>query len=486
VAIAITPSKPKQDSRNSTSKPANKSARQIAFEALRSIARGAFADVVIDRKLNGSTLSAQDKGLVTELVYGTVRRQRTLDALIDQFGKRKASQQQADLLQILRLGFYQLRYLTHVPNHAVVDTTVRLAKDQRLGKLSGVVNGMLRAYIRQSAPASEELTARDPLQLPEDTTAKLGILHSYPDWIVRVWLSMLPKEEVVALCEHFNQAPSLDLRIDLQRHSVEAAQQIFGDAGIEVVPIEGVPSALRLTTHKGAVTQLPGYTEGWWTVQDSSAQLVSYLLDPQPGEMVIDACGAPGGKSLHVASLMGNAGTVWSCDRTPSRTKKIQKNIDRLTAAGSPTIVRPLLCDSRNQPTFASKADRVLLDVPCSGLGTLNRHADARWRQNPDSVAGLVTLQRELLSHVETWVKPGGVMVYSTCTLHPDENEAQINWFLKNHTGWHIEQPELDTDIKPASEGWIKVWPHQHNMDGFFMVKLVKVADSASNDAMDE
>ncbi|MEL7333895.1 MAG: transcription antitermination factor NusB, partial [Cyanobacteria bacterium J06560_2] len=299
MAIAITPSKPKKDSRNSTSKPANKSARQIAFEALRSIARGAFADVVIDRKLNGSTLSAQDKGLVTELVYGTVRRQRTLDALIDQFGKRKASQQQADLLQILRLGFYQLRYLTHVPNHAVVDTTVRLAKDQRLGKLSGVVNGMLRAYIRQSAPTSEELTASDPLQLPEDTTAKLGILHSYPDWIVRVWQSMLPKEEVVALCEHFNQAPSLDLRIDLQRHSVEAAQQIFGDAGIEVVPIEGVPSALRLTTHKGAVTQLPGYTEGWWTVQDSSAQLVSYLLDPQPGEMVIDACGAPGGKSLH-------------------------------------------------------------------------------------------------------------------------------------------------------------------------------------------
>lgn len=486
MAIAITPSKPKKDSRNSTSKPANKSARQIAFEALRSIARGAFADVVIDRKLNGSTLSAQDKGLVTELVYGTVRRQRTLDALIDQFGKRKASQQQADLLQILRLGFYQLRYLTHVPNHAVVDTTVRLAKDQRLGKLSGVVNGMLRAYIRQSAPTSEELTASDPLQLPEDTTAKLGILHSYPDWIVRVWQSMLPKEEVVALCEHFNQAPSLDLRIDLQRHSVEAAQQIFGDAGIEVVPIEGVPSALRLTTHKGAVTQLPGYTEGWWTVQDSSAQLVSYLLDPQPGEMVIDACGAPGGKSLHVASLMGNAGTVWSCDRTPSRTKKIQKNIDRLTAAGNPTIVRPLLCDSRNQPTFASKADRVLLDVPCSGLGTLNRHADARWRQNPDSVAGLVTLQRELLSHVETWVKPGGVMVYSTCTLHPDENEAQIKWFLKNHAGWHIKQPELDTEIKPASEGWIKVWPHQHNMDGFFMVKLVKVADSASNDAMNE
>ncbi|MEL7228112.1 MAG: transcription antitermination factor NusB, partial [Cyanobacteria bacterium J06576_12] len=142
--------------------------------------------MVIDRKLSEAQLSAQDRGLVTELVYGTVRRQRTLDALIDQFGKRAASKQQADLLQILRLGFYQLRYLSHVPNHAVVDTTVQLAKTQRLGKLSGVVNGMLRAYIRQAEAGT------GPLKLPEDDTQRLGVLHSFPDWIVDVWQSMLP------------------------------------------------------------------------------------------------------------------------------------------------------------------------------------------------------------------------------------------------------------------------------------------------------
>ncbi|WP_227499968.1 16S rRNA (cytosine(967)-C(5))-methyltransferase [Synechococcus sp. PCC 7335] len=458
--------------KSKTAKP--KTARQIAFEALRAIDQGAFADVVIDRKLKGTQtgtqlgiqLSSQDKGLVTELVYGSVRRRRTLDALIDQFGKRPASKQHRDLLQILRLGFYQLRYLDHVPVHAVVDTTVQLAKSQRLGKLSGVVNAMLRQYAREAMPAANVIA--DPLKLPEERTRRLGILHSYPDWIIDVWRSMLPDDQVEALCEYFNRSPYLELRINLQRQSLSAAIALFADAGIEALPIEGVPSALRLTTHAGAVTQLPGYAEGWWAVQDSSAQLVSYLLDPQPGEVIIDACAAPGGKSLHIAELMRNEGTVWSCDRTSSRTKKIQQNIDRLGA----TIVRPIMGDSRNQPTFLGQGDRVLLDVPCSGLGTLNRHADARWRQTPDSVDSLVTLQQEILMHASTWVKPGGVLVYATCTLHPQENEAQIKTFLSQNAGWTIEAPPPSFGIEPTEAGWIKVWPHIQHMDGFFIVKL--------------
>ena len=462
---------PKVTTKTAESKTAKpRTARQIAFEALRAIDRGAFADVVIDRKLKeaqtSTQLCAQDKGLVTELVYGSVRRRRTLDALIDQFGKRPASKQHSDLLQILRLGFYQLRYLDQVPDHAVVDTTVQLAKSQRLGKLSGVVNGMLRQYIREARPAGHVI--HDPLKLPEESTQRLGVLHSYPDWIIDVWRSMLPDDQVTALCEYFNQPPPLDLRINLQRQSLSAAIAILTDGGIEAAPVEGVPSALRLTSHVGAVTQLPGYAEGWWAVQDSSAQLVSYLLDPQPGEVIIDACAAPGGKSLHIAELMGNEGTVWSCDRTASRTRKIQQNIDRLGA----TIVRPIMGDSRNQPTFVGQGDRVLLDVPCSGLGTLNRHADARWRQTPDSVDSLASLQQSILTHASSWVKPGGVLVYATCTLHPKENEAQIKTFLSQHSDWEIEAPPSSFGIQPTEAGWIKVWPHIQCMDGFFMVKL--------------
>lgn len=339
---------------------------------------------------------------------------------------------------------------------------------------------MLRQYIRQSTGHSNDQNdgksneSIDPLQLPAELTQRLGIFHSYPDWIVQVWQSMLPDNEVVALCEWFNQTPQLDLRINLQRYSLAEAAEIFVAAGIESEPIPLVPSALRIKGHTGAVANLPGYLEGWWAVQDSSAQLVSYLLDPQPGETIMDACGAPGGKSLHMAELMGDDGVIWSCDRTAARTQKIQQNIDRLGAS----IVRPLMCDSRHQPTFIGQADRVLLDVPCSGLGTLNRHADARWRQTPESVNGLVTLQRELLSHVSTWVKPGGVMVYATCTLHPDENEAQIEWFLNQHEGWQIEPPNSPMQALATEKGWIKVWSHQQHMDGFFMVKLVRESSS--------
>ena len=460
-------------SRQKTSR--QKISRQIAFEALRAIDRGAFADVVLNKKFSQSRLSSQDKGLVTELVYGTVRRRRSLDALIDQYGKRPANKQPADLREILRLGFYQLRYLKKIPDRAVVDTSVQLAKAQRLGKLSGVVNGMLRQYIRDTERDAERNTAEqnttdgsDPLKLPDNATERLGILHSYPDWIIRVWQSMLPDPEVAELCEWFNQPPSVDLRVNLRRHSLDEAEAIFAAAGIKTARVKGVPSALRLQGHNGAISQLPGYNEGWWAVQDSSAQLVACLLDPQPGETIVDACGAPGGKSLHIAELMGDEGTVLSCDRTASRTKKIQQNIDRLGTKS----VRPLMCDSRNQPTFANQADRVLLDVPCSGLGTLNRHADARWRQTPESVDGLVTLQKELLSHVSTWVKPCGVMVYATCTLHPEENEEQIQWFLSEHEGWEIASPPPDFGLSATEEGWIKVWSHRQQMDGFFMVKL--------------
>jgi 16S rRNA (cytosine967-C5)-methyltransferase len=447
----------------------SKTSRQIAFEALRAIDRGAFADVVLDRKLNQSQLSAQDRGLVTELVYGSVRRKRTLDALIDQFGKQPASKQQTDLLQILRLGFYQLRYLSHVPDHAVVDTTVQLAKAQRLGKLSGVVNGMLRRYIRDRQPLQ---IAVDPLILPPDLPQRLGVLHSYPDWIIQVWRDWLPEAEVEALCEWFNQSPQIDLRINLRRYSLAEAAAIFQAAGIETAQVAAVPSALRIQQHLGAITQIPGYADGWWAVQDASAQLVGYLLDPQPGETVIDACAAPGGKSMHIAELMGNVGRVYACDRTASRTRKIQQNIDRLKA----TAVRPLMCDSRNQAAFVDQADRLLLDVPCSGLGTLHRHADARWRQTPESVEGLVTLQRELLSHASSWVKPGGVMVYATCTLHPAENEAQIQWFLNEHAGWEIQPPPAALSEFATEQGWVKVWPHLHSMDGFFMVKVQRLA----------
>ena len=442
-------------------------ARQLAFAVLRDIDKGAFADVALDRNIGQFTLSAADRRLATELIYGTVRRQRTLDALIDQLGKRRADQQSAELRRILHIGFYQLRYLDHVPDHAVVDTTVQLAKQRRLGKLSGVVNGMLRQYIRLQSVG-------DPLQLPDDAASALGILHSYPDWIIEAWQQLVPAEEVASLCEWFNQAPKTDLRVNRLRSTVDQVVAALTDQGLTVMPHSTTPDGVRILGPTGNIRQLPGYDKGWWMVQDSSAQLVSYLVDPQPGETIIDACAAPGGKTTHLAELMGDNGRVLGCDRTSSRLNKIRQNAKRLQLKSIETVMG----DSRQHPEFKGIADRVLLDVPCSGLGTLHRHADARWRQTPESIAGLVTLQRELLEAAIDWVKPNGVLVYSTCTLHPDENQTLIQTFLAEHPDWQIQPPDKNSPVCPfvSEQGWSTVWPHQRDMDGFFMVRLQRVS----------
>jgi 16S rRNA (cytosine967-C5)-methyltransferase len=451
--------------------------------------RGAFADVALDRFLSQANLSPVDRRLATELVYGSVKRQRTLDAIIDHLAKKKAHQQPPDLRTILHLGLYQLSYLSHIPASAAVNTTVELTKHNGFAGLTGFVNGLLRHYIRlmgkqQATDDSKEDMGNSNAQpqffrLPSfifspslPLVDRLGILHSYPNWIIQVWLDQLGLNETEQLCEWMNQPPHIDLRVNTLRTTVEATEAAMQAAGVPVSRVPHLPHALRLLEPVGSVQQLPGFNEGWWIVQDSSAQLVGYLVDPQPGEFVVDACAAPGGKTMHLAELMRDEGTVWACDRTPSRLKKLQQNAHRL---GLHSIQ---LCegDSREMPPFREKCDRVLVDAPCSGLGTLHRHADARWRQTPESVQELTKLQTELLKEAASWVKPTGRLVYATCTLHPAENEEIIQSFLANHPTWQIEPPPPNSPPAAfvAPEGWVKVWAHRHNMDGFFMVRLKK------------
>jgi 16S rRNA (cytosine967-C5)-methyltransferase len=486
--------------------------RQLAFLALRQIQRGAFADVALDKALQGAAghdgggISGPDRRLLTELVYGTVRRQRTLDALIDQLAQKPASQQPPELRLILHLGLYQLYYLGQVPDSAAVNTTVDLAKKNGMVGLAGFVNGLLRQAVRDQQRDLEQQAAGavrvesveglpstvgeqaepSPIGRADRASAssalahrhlgaglplasQIGVQHSYPDWIVQVWLDQFGPTATEQLCECLNQPPSIDLRVNTRRCDRDTLQAALLAAGVQARTIPHLDQALRLPP-AGPIQNLPGFQEGWWIVQDSSAQLVSYLLDPQPGEVVVDACAAPGGKTLHMAELMQDRGQVWAVDRTASRLKKLQQNVDRL-GLGS---IQTLTGDSRDQPQLVGAADRVLIDAPCSGLGTLNRHADARWRQTPKSVGELALLQRQLLDQASSWVKPGGVMVYSTCTLHPIENERLIQAFLADRPDWQIAAPAPDSPVLPfmAVEGWAKVLPYQHAMDGFFMVKL--------------
>ncbi|HEY9877188.1 MAG TPA: 16S rRNA (cytosine(967)-C(5))-methyltransferase [Leptolyngbyaceae cyanobacterium] len=440
------------------------SARQLAFQVLQSVHKGAYADVALHRFLLQSGLSDRDRAFVTELVYGSVRRQRTLDALIDQLGKKKASQQPSGIRAILQLGLYQLRYLDTVPPSAAVNTSVDLAKSNGFSRLAGVINGILRQYLRLQEKGP------DPLQLPSDPVTGLGLLHSLPDWIVDLWYQQLTPEDTESLCRWFNQPPHIDLRVNRCQTSIDQVEAAFEAVGVATKRLPPLPDALRLVNPAGNLTALPGYEEGWWSVQDASAQLVGYLVNPQPGDFIVDACAAPGGKATHLAELMGDTGIVWACDRTTSRLKKIKTNSTRLQLNSLKTYTG----DSRNLPKFHGKADRVLVDAPCSGLGTLHRHADARWRQTPESARELAELQLALLNEATRWLKPQGTLVYATCTLNAQENEGVVQTFLSHNPGWQIQKPSADSPVAPwtTEQGWVQVWPHWHDMDGFFMVAL--------------
>ncbi|HEY9803509.1 MAG TPA: 16S rRNA (cytosine(967)-C(5))-methyltransferase [Leptolyngbyaceae cyanobacterium] len=445
--------------------------RQVAFIALRDVHKGAYTDVALDRALQRASLLDSDRRLVTDLLYGSVRRQRTLDFIIDQLATKKSHQQPTELRSILHLGLYQLRYQERIPASAAVNTTVELAKENGFAGLTGFVNGLLRQYIRSVAASP------DFLKLPENPVERLGILHSFPDWIIQVWLEQLGLAETEKLCEWMNQTPTIDLRINPLRTSIEEVETALKSAGILARRMPNLPQALRLIGNTGSIQKLPGFQDGWWVVQDASAQLVGHLLDPQPGEVIVDACAAPGGKTTHIAELIQDRGTVWAGDRTASRLRKLKENAQRLNLHS----IQICPGDSRNLKQFYNTADRVLLDAPCSGLGTLHRHADARWRQTPASVQELSTLQKELLAHTSKFVKAGGVLVYATCTLHPAENEDVITQFLTENTDWQIEPPSpnwLDS-CYTTEHGWLKLWPHNQDMDGFFMVRLRKTNVSA-------
>ncbi len=439
-------------------------ARQLAFEALCQIERrGAYADIALDRVLrqHPQPEATQAKSLATELVYGITRQRRTLDALLAKFAKKTPANQRLELRLLLELGAYQLCYLERISSPVAIYETVELAKRSGLSGLAGVVNGILRSLDR----AKQSGTLWDGID-------SLGDRYSFPDWLVSLWEGEYGIETTARLCAWFNRPPHIDVRVNTLRASVAQVAAAMQEAGIAVETIPYVPSALRLPPGAGAIAQLPGYTEGWWSVQDASAQLATWLLDPQPGEVAIDACAAPGGKATHIAERMGDRGTVWACDLHPSRLQRVERNAARLGL----TSLRLRSGDSRTRQDFIGIADRVLADVPCSGLGTLHRHADARWRQGLTDAQALPKLQGELLEAAAAWVKPGGVLVYSTCTLHAAENEGVVTQFLAAHPLWRLDLPRTLPSFSElaAPEGWIRILPCDRAMDGFFMARLVR------------
>ena len=439
-----------------SSAPPGLASRQVAWQVLQAVAAGAYADGALERELGRVSLSPQDRGLATELAYGAIRQRRLLDAWLDQLGKVPAERQPPKLRWLLHLGLYQLLSSDRIPASAAVSTTVELAKRGGLSRLAPVVNGMLRAFLRRQE-------AGEALPLPGDPAAALAIRQSLPDWLAAALLQWQTPEQAEAFARACNTPPALDLRVNGLRSTPEAVQAALAAAGVVAEPLEGLPMGLTIKGRSGDLRHLPGYDEGHWCVQDRSAQRIAPLLDPKPGERVLDACAAPGGKSTHLAELMGDQGQVLALDRGEARLRRVARNSERLGLGCIETRHGDAVSLASEAPELLGLFDALLIDAPCSGLGTLARHADARWRIDPAAIEGLVTLQRQLLEGLLPLLKPAGRLVYATCTVHPEENGELLEAFLKDHPQLRLEQS-------------FQLWPGQlgGGGDGFFAARIVR------------
>lgn len=434
--------------------------RRLAWSVLQAVAAGAWADAALERALRRSSLPPRDRALATDLAYGAIRQRALLDAWITARGRLAADKQPPTLRWLLHVGLYQLLVLQRVPASAAVSTTVQLAREGGLERLTPVVNGLLRAVLRQRQDLPAGAAPWEGLPLPETAAGCLALRHSLPLWLSQELLQWGPASAAESFGQACNAPPPLDLRVNTLRSDPASLISRFAAVGLRAEPLPDVPEGITLLDRPGDPRALPGYAEGHWSVQDRQAQRIVPLLDPQPGERILDACAAPGGKATHCAERMGDQGEVWAIDRSSARLQRLAANAERLGLAA----LRPLAVDATTlldtHPDWRARFDRILLDAPCSGLGTLARHADARWRQTPETVETLATLQDALLEGLAPLLAPGGHFVYATCTVHPRENQERIAACLARQTHWQLLRDEQ----------W---WPRPGGGDGFYAAVVV-------------
>ncbi len=428
----------------------------------------AYADLALHAVLHDDRLSVRDRAFATELVYGTLRWRGRLDYALAACCDRPLPQLEPAVLTLLRLGAYQLLFL-NVPPRAAVDESVRCAQAMGWARASGLVNAVLRQLARKKETLSFPELATEPL-------AHLVHALSLPEWIAQRWLDALGPSEAAALAQAANETPPLTARANPLRTTPDALLAELAPRWRDVKRAAYAPLALSLG-HGVDPGSDPAFREGRFTIQDEASQLIVELLDPQPGERVLDSCAAPGTKTTAIAERVGANGLVVACDRSQPRLDLVGRAVRRLGLANV-----HLACADGTQSLAqlpGTPFARVLVDAPCSGLGTLRRNPDARWRLRPEDSPSLAEVQRALLESAAREVMPGGVLVYSTCTLLAEENEAVVAAFLAQHREFRLSpRSALPEALRPfvEADGFMRTWPQRHGMDGFFAARMTRAA----------
>jgi 16S rRNA (cytosine967-C5)-methyltransferase len=443
-------------------------AREVALKIINEVeTNGAYANIALAKEINRRTaqgqLSDQDRRFITELVYGTVKAGATLDWLLGLYLNRSLTKVAPVIRNILRLGIYQLFFLEKVPASAACNQSVELAKKYGHAGTVKFVNGVLR----NAARSPEKVVYPDRDSQP---VKYLALKYFHPEWLVERWVERLGVTACEALCQTNNTIPPLSLRTNTIKINRDRLLQRLAGEGVACQASAWTPEGIVCQEHPGLGT-LTSLQEGLFQVQDESSMLVAHILDPKPGEFIIDACGAPGGKTTHIAALMNNAGKILSTDIYEHKLALIRENAARLAL----TNIETRALDAVNLGSmFPLKADRVLVDAPCSGLGVLRRKPDSRWRKSPEILRDLPKLQAAILASAAQCVKPGGVLVYSTCTTEPEENQDIVCDFLRAHPDFSLEPTGQYLPALKRPDKLLQLWPHTDSIDGFFIARIAR------------
>jgi len=437
-------------------------ARATATRVLERVdAEGAFADLTLDAELSRAALDPRDAALATELVYGTLRWQRYLDWILAPHSRRRLASLDPRPRVLLRLTAYQLVFLERIPPFAAVDDAVTLARQRAKPGVPEFVNAVLRSFVRRGPREREPAPPRDPI----DAAA---VRCSFPTWLARRWIERHGLDEATALMRAMNERPPLTVRTNTLRTTRDAlAARMRDDDGLDTAPTAHAPEGL-VVVRGGRPASWRAFTDGVLTVQDESSMLVARLLDPRPGDVVADACAAPGTKTTHLAQLMDDRGRILALDPQPARLALVAEAAARVGV----TIVETRGGTAESlAPGLAEACDAVLVDAPCSNLGVLRRNPEVKWRRAPQDIPASAARQREILAAAATMVKAGGRLVYATCSLEPEENDQPIAAFLRERHDFVVDAP-AEFPLPLDGDGMLRCLPHRHGTDGFTAIRL--------------
>ncbi len=445
-------------------------ARGVALEVLIRVDRDrAYSNLLLNEWIERSGLQRTDAALATELVYGTLQRRNTLDYILEGLVSKGIGKLELWVLNLLRMSVYQLKYLDRIPPHAAVNEAVNLAKERGHRGITGMVNGVLRSVIR-----CKELPVF-PNDMPREQ--RLALEYSHPQWMVAKWIRQFGEEATEAICQADNRSPHVSIRVNRVKTSREEMLEALQREGYEAKPSPLAADGIVVESG-GNMAHTDWYKQGEISIQDESSMFVAAMTMSEPGMQVLDCCAAPGGKAAHLAELMHDQGTVWANDIHEHKVRLVEKQAGRLGLSSIRTSVGDAA--KLSQTLKGKQFDRILLDAPCSGLGVIRRKPEIKWTKDERDIEAISEIQAALLHEVQQLLKPGGILVYSTCTLASEENEEMIANFLAAHPDFaadmsvneQLEQRHLQK--LETGPGMLTILPFHFDSDGFFIARMRK------------